>query len=275
MRQPLIYQTIRRFHRLKGMSKSDSIVQGIIASIQGNDLKSGDQLPSVRTLILEFGFARKTILKAYNELKERGVVKSMNRIGYFVDDANSKAFLKIFLLMYAFGDVQRIFYNAFKLSLGSNIRVDTFFHHNNGHVFESIISQNFGNYGVYVIAPIQNKESSKILELIPDNSLLLIDRYHELGKCKSFVTQDFEDATYTNLKEHHVLLSKFDRFVLFYREDLDYPKGTLNGFLKYVKKFNLPYEVQNMYMPGALHLGTYIIQSMIRICGNCLMIAKK
>ena len=47
-------------------------------------LKKGNLLPSVNRMVSELGFARKTIVKAYTDLKERGIVESKNRLGYFV-----------------------------------------------------------------------------------------------------------------------------------------------------------------------------------------------
>ncbi len=47
-------------------------------------LKSGDRLPSVRDLELEFGVTRRAVLKAYRELEREGLVELKQRSGIFV-----------------------------------------------------------------------------------------------------------------------------------------------------------------------------------------------
>lgn len=47
-------------------------------------LASGDQLPSVRSLSLELTINPNTILKAYNDLDTRGIIRSVPGKGYFV-----------------------------------------------------------------------------------------------------------------------------------------------------------------------------------------------
>lgn len=47
-------------------------------------LAPGDQLPSVRSLSLELTINPNTILKAYNDLDSRGIIRSVPGKGYFV-----------------------------------------------------------------------------------------------------------------------------------------------------------------------------------------------
>jgi len=60
------------------------IVDGITESISQNALKQGDILPSVRALCKEYSLSQDTVVKAYNELKKRGIIDSVISKGYYV-----------------------------------------------------------------------------------------------------------------------------------------------------------------------------------------------
>lgn len=252
-----IIAKIKDLEVVAGISKHQQIVQGIINSIDEGGLAEGDILPSVNHLVAQLGFARKTIVKAYTELKERGIVEAKNRRGYFVDNTATKQTIKVMLLMYAFGFVQKSFFQAFKLAVGKNVQVDTFFHHNNPKVFRTLIMDSLGKYGMYIVAPIHTPVSKEILRLIPANRLVLIDRYENLGKKYAYVAQRFEEPIYELLCGLKERIFDFNRFVLFFREDTDYPIGTAKAFRRFTKahKFTKA-RVERMYMPGSVRPNT-------------------
>ena len=59
-------------------------MESIIEAIAARQLRQGQSLPSVNDFMRELSLSRMTILKALNELKDRGIVESKNRVGYFV-----------------------------------------------------------------------------------------------------------------------------------------------------------------------------------------------
>ncbi|MEL6274878.1 MAG: winged helix-turn-helix domain-containing protein, partial [Bacteroidota bacterium] len=136
-----VFDKITALQMVPGLSKHQKIVQGVINCIDEKYLQEGNILPSVNKMVDQLGFARKTIVKAYAELKERGIIEARNRQGYFVASASTKQIARVMLLMYAFDFVQKDFYRAFKLAVGKNVQVDTLFHHNNPHVFRTLIME--------------------------------------------------------------------------------------------------------------------------------------
>lgn len=66
-----LIQKIKQLERVNILSKHEQLVQGIMETIDAGNLKIGDQLPSINAMVPELGFARKTIVKAYEELKNR------------------------------------------------------------------------------------------------------------------------------------------------------------------------------------------------------------
>ena len=147
-----LFDKIRAIKLVKNISKHEQIVQGVINAIDCKILVINDALPSLGKMKRGLGFAEKTIVKAYAELKSRGIIEAKKRRGYYIIDNRTKQAVRVLLLMYGLNIFQKVFYHAFKQGLGENVRVDTFFHHNNLQVFKKFISDNLGKYSMFVIA---------------------------------------------------------------------------------------------------------------------------
>ncbi len=234
-----------------GITKHQRIVQGIITAIDEKIIGQGDQLPSVNQMVSELQFARKTIVKAYAELKERGIIEPKNRMGYYVSSIETQQQIKIMLLLYAFDIVQQTFYKNFRLELGDDIQVDAFFHHNNLHIYKKFITDHVGKYGLYIVAPIHDQDAMELLHLIPPNKMLVIDRHEEMNAEYSMITQRFEEPLYEALCSMRDEIKKFDKFIIFYRSDSDFPVGTYAAFQRFVKVHDIAHEVIRMHHTDA------------------------
>lgn len=251
-----LFVKIQELKLIRNISKHEQIVQGIINAIDSKVLIVNAPLPSLATMNRQLGFAEKTIVKAYAELKSRGIIESKPRRGYYVIDNRTKQVVRVMLLMYAFGMIQKTFYNAFKIGLGENVRIDTFFHHNNLSVFKNFISDNLDKYGVFVVAPIHHPEVVTLLQLIPSDKLLIIDRFEYIGKNYSYVSQDFKTHTNLALEKIKGAVKNFKQIILFYRIDTDYPKGILQAFKNFIKANSITGSVEPFYMPNTLKKNT-------------------
>jgi DNA-binding transcriptional regulator YhcF (GntR family) len=236
-------------------TKHEQLVLGIINAIDAKMLKKGDRLPSINVMVEELGFARKTIVKAYEELKSRGIVESKNFKGYYISNSNTEVKLKVALLLFAFHSFQEDFYNTFRKELGKRYHIDVFFHHNNFEIFKNIVATISGKYGMYVVAPIQTAESIKILKTFTPEKLLIIDRYIKMPEGYSYITQEFENTTYTNLVALLPQIKKHEKFILFYQDDLDFPEGIKNAFLKFIDEYQINGVVEKKYKPKSVVKG--------------------
>ena len=126
-----VFDKIRELTEIPEYSKHEQLVNGVINAIDDKIISQGTKLPSVNAMMKEFGYANKTIVKAYQELKDRGLVDAKNRRGYFIATESTDQTMKVALLLYAFHPFQEDFYNTFKAELGETIHVDVFFHHSN------------------------------------------------------------------------------------------------------------------------------------------------
>ncbi|MDW3194452.1 MAG: GntR family transcriptional regulator [Cytophagales bacterium] len=250
---------IHRLRSIHTLSKHEQIINGVIEAIDQEFLKVGDQLPSINVMVEEVGYARKTIVNAYEELKDRGLVESKKNKGYFIISKETHQRKKVALLMYAFERFQEAFYNTLRAELGESVQIDVFFHHSNLQVFESILNNIYGKYGIYVIAPIEDPTVAEQLKRIPPEKLVIVDRNLPIGKEYNYVTQEFQHATKALMIELLPRIQAFEKVVLFYRSDRDYPEGVLEAFNQLVGEHNLNAEVQNQYEAGAVQKGSLYV----------------
>ncbi len=252
----LLLEKINDLKGINSLSKHEQIVHGIIDAIDTEVLKVGDKLPSINEMVADIGYARKTIVKAYTELKERGLVESKNIKGYFIISTETNITLKVALVLYAFHSFQEDFYNTFREELGNRFQIDVFFHHNNETIFNTIIDNIYQKYGLYVVAPIQdNNIIPNLLRFTPDR-LLVVDRYLNMPEEYSYVTQDFEETTYQNLAQLSNEIQNYKKIIFFFKENSSVPKGILNAFIRFAEEFTVAYQILETYTPGTLEKNT-------------------
>lgn len=247
-----LIESIKKLEGINSLSKHEQLVLGIVETISAGHLKVGDHLPSINVMVDEVGFARKTIVKAYEELKDRGLIGSKKTKGYFVISNITNLYMKIALIMYSFQRFQQEFYNSLRKALEDKVQIDVFFHHNNEEMFETIFSNVNGKYGMYVVAPIESGKSKKVLNSLGPEKLIIVDRFLDLGPDYTYITQEFYQSTYLNLKQLLPKIKKYKKSILFYREDRDYPKGISDAFHQFAQDHQLRIETQRNYEPNTV-----------------------
>lgn len=254
-----IFHEIRAQQSTLGFSKHEQLVNGIINAIDAKILSKGDPLPSVNVMVGELGFARKTIVKAYNELKDRGLVASKNRLGYYISNETTSQELKIALVLYAFQAFQEKFYNTFREEMGDKVHFDVYFHHNNVEFLESILTNIKGRYGMYVIAPIPDIRLKEAILQLPPEKVIIVDRYLDFCPDISFVSQQFYQPFYDTLNSLTSSFKRFDSIVFFFRPNSDNPQGLYDAFIDYMETQSFPHQVMDNYQSGAIQKGTVYI----------------
>lgn len=246
---------ILKFKEDPTLLKHDHLVQGVIVAIDEKILQRGDQLPSINMMVRDLGYARKTIVNAYEELKNRGLVESIKLKGYFIISDETRITLRIALLLFAFQRFQEEFYNTFRKELGKRFQIDVFFHHNNPGVFETIFANIRGKYGKYVIAPIPDPRLIPLLRTIAPDKLLIIDRYIPLPRHYSYIAQEFERSTYIKLVELLADIRKYDKFI-FIDSSFDSPVEIKNTFQQFISDYKINGSILKKYKAGSLKKGT-------------------
>jgi len=245
------------------LSKREHLVRGVIEAIDDNALSIGDQLPSINNMVEEIGYARKTIFKAYEELKDKGLIESRKLKGYFVISQETNITKRMALLLFAFQSFQEEFYNTFREEMGKRYQIDVFHHHNNRTLFETILTNIKGKYGMHVIAPIQDQKVIPLLQDIDPKKLLIIDRHLSLGPAYSYIAQEFEEAIYAALIQLLPDIKKYNQFILLMNEEIDYsPIGIQMAFERFLYEHNIKGAVKKSYATGSVEKGNlYFILS--------------
>jgi len=202
-----------------GQTKHEQLVSGVIRAISSKEVRSGQTLPPVSSFMQELSVSRMTVLKALSELKDRGIIESRSRVGYFVKSENIKQQLKVLLFLTAFNQYHEILYNSFMEKVKDrNVSVDLFFHHGNPDVLRTVLKEHMGKYGLYIITPIQDRKVMGMLEKIPSDKLLQIVRPVNSKKEISFLSQDFFEEVVIALNGIRERIKSYDEFILVYPE---------------------------------------------------------
>ncbi len=215
-------------------SKKEAIVQGILDAISNNAIAKGDPLPSVNKMIQKLGVARMTVVKALNNLKERGIIVSEDKVGYYVRDINIKRELKVFLFLTGF---------------------DLYFHHCNPKIFKSVILENLGSYGLYITTGFDDPQVRSALGRIPQKKLLQIIRPPVLEGVSS-ITQDFYSGLKKSLEKLKDRLSTYEKFILIFPFRKGHPEEIKTAFTEFCAENRIKHQVEKKVTRELVSKGT-------------------
>lgn len=251
-----------------GIPKYKQIVASIEEAIVDGALKKGDKLPSLNSVKNQNSLSRDTVLTAFNELKTRGVIKSIVGKGYYVNSENVDVNQRVFLLFDEFNSFKEDLYNSFLSSLGDNVQVDIFFHHFNPIVFSKLINDNVGDYSAYVIMPANLKNTEQIIERLPQEKVYILDQTSKELKNYPAVFQNFKKDIYQGLEAALNQISTYEKVVLLYTASRQ-PQGILDGFKLFCSHHNISNDViENLANRELSHGELYVIlddKNLIRI----------
>ncbi|GAA4237829.1 GntR family transcriptional regulator [Postechiella marina] len=225
-----------------GLPKYKQIIKSVENAIVSGKLQKGDRLPSINSIKNTHSLSRDTVLTAFNELKNRGIIQSVVGKGYYVSSENVNVEQKIFLLFDELNSFKEDLYNTFLESLGDNIQVDIFFHHFNDALFNKLIHDNLGDYNYYIIMPANLKNTNISIQNLPEDKVYILDQVHDDLKQYPAIYQNFEKDIYTNLDKAKNLIKKYNKLILIWPEAKQ-PVGMKLGFEMYCTKNKLDFEV--------------------------------
>ena len=216
--------------------KYRQLVQSVINGIEKGSFAKGQQLPSINKFATANNIAKETVTKAYSELRELGIIIAQHGKGFYVSKTQAKIGLNIFVLFDTFNAYKEVLYNALKAALPADTQFSIFFHHYNVKQFAQLIHDNLGSYNYYVIMPHFDMDVSAVVNTIPRDKLLLLDR--DVPKLKNgyaAVFQDFENDIYNALEKGLPFIKKYNKLNLVAGyEHLQYvPAAIIKGYKKF------------------------------------------
>ena len=225
-----------------GTPKYKQIVGAIEVAIVKGLLKKGDKLPSLNAIKDAHSLSRDTVLNAFNELKNRGVIHSIVGKGYYVSNENVTIKQKIFLLFDELNSFKEDLYNSFLKKLGDNIQVDIFFHHFNDAIFNKLINDNIGDYNYYVVMPANFQNTQEIIQNLPKEKVYILDQIHPDLEAYPAIFQNFEKDVFEGLSLGLSSIRNYQKLVLLFSEEVQ-PKGILIGFEAFCAQHTIEYEI--------------------------------
>ncbi|MEO1010868.1 MAG: GntR family transcriptional regulator [Bacteroidota bacterium] len=244
--------------RPKYLLLSDSIVE----QIEKGELVLDEKLPSVNQLSRHFSFSRETVFKALNHLSEKGIVRAVDKIGYFVDDVSIHNDYKVFFMLDKFTTFKEDLFNSLLLNLGNLAKVSMYFHHQNFEIFEALIAQNLKNYTHFVITTYLDnpRKVKKVLNSIPPEKRIILDKCERnLSEGYGMVYQDFENDIFMALADNLNLVKKYGRLILIDHENAPHGDFVRTGFKKFCKEYNFEGEVHKDLLPDQFNKGNLYI----------------
>ena len=238
--------------------KYQQIIEAITTSIEQGTLLLGQQLPSINALAGEQGVAKVTVAKAYEALRQRGIVQAHHGKGFYVSTTDVRIPLNVFVLFDTLNAYKETLYDALKSALPIDAAINVFFHHYNRTLFENLIRNNVGRYSAYVIMPHFNEDVSEVVGLIPTDKLLLIDQtIATLSGDYTAIYQDFEHDVYQALNSILDCLQNYRKLTLVLAKDhFQYmPNTLLAGFNRFRLDSGMPCAIVDNYHDGLVQSG--------------------
>ncbi|SHE73864.1 GntR family transcriptional regulator [Dysgonomonas macrotermitis] len=220
-------------------SKVRQVADAIRTAISNGEFKEGDILPSINKISSRYSIARDTVYKAFQDLKEKGIIESAPTKGYFVSNTVNN----IFVLLDIFSPYKEDLYKELTANLPLNYKLDLYFHHYNKRSFNNIILDSLGRYDMYLITNLQNDVYSEVLDRLDNSKVLLLD----LGKFKkdkfSYVCQGFDTTLYDCLTSALDKFKKYKEVCFVFNSKSEHPKSCIPYFEKFCNDNNLKYNI--------------------------------
>lgn len=221
-------------------SKVTQLADLISQAISMREFLEGDSLPSINELSRRYGVSRDTVFKAFSDLRERGIIDSTPRKGYFVTGQVTN----VLLLLDQYTPFKETLYNSFAKHLPVNYKVDLLFHQYNERLFSTIVRESVGKYNKYVVMNFDNERFSASLNKISPARLLLLDFGKFEKERYSYVCQDFDESFYGALQRLDDRFSSYRKFVFLFPSSLKHPQSSKDYFFRFCQDYNLSGNVE-------------------------------
>jgi len=238
--------------------KYQQVINLIKSDIEQGIFKKGERIPSINETSEDFYLSRDTVEKAYNKLREEGVLVSVPGKGYYVNTADPTGQLRVLLAINKISAHKKKIVNAFVESLGEQAVVETFVHHYSTEKLERIISENLGKFNHYAIIPCFKDFSEKtqaIIEKIPRDKLLLIDKNIDCldGKYRA-VCENFEQDTYQVLTSAQDVINKYEKLYFIFPDGNQYRPELITSFKRFCVNYHFDYCITNVFDPAGVRV---------------------
>jgi DNA-binding transcriptional regulator YhcF (GntR family) len=223
------------------------LCNAILQGINDKLIDDNDVLPSINDLSIALDVSRNIVTKAYNTLKQSGVVSSVPGKGYFISNTNINRSIKVLLLFNKLSSPKKMIYDSFAESLGDSASIDFFIYNSSLSFLKKILADKIDRYDKIVIIPhfVDNgEEPFQVINQIPKEKLVLVGKLVDGVDGKfAAVYEDFENDIYNSLVELLPQVRLYTSLAIVFPKNSYYSTDILMGFLNFCKKYNCDYEI--------------------------------
>ena len=217
------------------------LTNSILKAIETGKIRKNDLMPSINELSFELEISRDTAEKGYKYLKKMGVLGSVPGKGYFIQNADVRHTLRIFLLFNKLSAHKKILYDAFISSLGDYAVVDFYIYNNDFGLFKKLLTDRKEDYSHYVIIPhfLEGEEGAPaLINSLPREKLLVLDKkIPGITGEYAAVYQNFEEDIYSALERAREQLSKYHTIKIIFPAYTYHPVEILKGFHRFCMEY--------------------------------------
>ncbi|WP_194775429.1 GntR family transcriptional regulator [Pararhodonellum marinum] len=239
---------IEKFDENSSLPKHRQLADLILENIEKGVFKKGQRIPSINETSFDFLVSKDTVEKAYQELKEMGILTAVRGKGFYVTKTKFQKKPKALLLFSKLDPFLRTTYHSIIKGVNDRAVLDIHLHHCNLTIFSNLIRKYKGMYDFYVIVPQffdgqQHVEDGfEVIRKLANNQVLILDQA-VLNHEKEFagIYQDYEKDIFSALETGLTHLKKYKKLNLVFPKDRLYPLEIIKGF----KKFAFFHEFEN------------------------------
>lgn len=245
--KPDIFKDFLEIDEDSKIPKYQQLVDTFINDIEIGMVKIGEKMPSINETSEEFYLSRDTVIKAYELLRNRGIITAVKGKGFYVSSTAKNKGKRILLLFNKLSDHKKTIYNSFVSNLPDDSIVDLQVHNCDAAVLEKTIIENLGKYDYYVIMPHLKTETDSVkaaINLIPKDKLVLVNKDLEnIEGDYACVYEDFEQDIYEGLSFGLNQIKNYSKLYLVFPSSNYYCSGIKNGFIKFCARNNFDWDI--------------------------------
>ncbi len=224
--------------------KYKQIIAGVGEAIRAGRLQKGDALPSINEAAAAHGLARDTVVKAYNRLKEMGLLDSAHGKGFRIATDHYSDAVRVFVLFDSFTPYKETLYEAMRAAAGGRIEFDIYFHHFNPAVFVKLLTEARGKYATYAVMPFPDPAVREALAGWDQEKLLLLDiDVDYFGRRCATILQDHDTELERALEAASDRIRSYGTFVLVFPEDKHHPPSIRPAFRRFCRHHGIEHRI--------------------------------
>lgn len=246
------------------------LINNVLSNIKNNNLVIGDKLPSINSICKEFQLSRDTVIKAYDFLKEKGILTAVQGRGFYINNSRSDVKTNVFILFDAqHTSYKEMLFKGMKKCVGNRANLDIFSHHYNPVFFKDVIEKYRNDYEYFVIMPFSHPYVFESIGKIDSNKILLLDIAVDFPERRyAYIFQSHDGELKRILYKGLSRLKKYKKIVLVYPEEKHHPIETKKAFTAFCDENCIDYEIRHDLNNIAIqkHMAYFIIEDDDLVC---------